>query len=241
MGLPGVVYFAHLDPALSSHNYALVICHREVFFNPNNNKRDYRVVVDHVKYWSPSPDKLISYEEVDSYMVSLNKRFHFGLITYDQWNSKMSIQKLRSVGMPALETKFTRKYKMMIYDTLYDLVATNRLLIPNKSSACTLLRQEMINLEKKYLVTGGYRVQPKVDGDITTDDIVDALAGAVFNTQDRVMRKLPQGKLVSTPVSTQQTVFKQMQGPIPDQSVGKMSPGLQRWIDTTRGNQPYGR
>ena len=53
MGRPGNVYFAHFDPATSSHNYALVVLHKEFFMNPQTKKSDFIVVVDHVKYWHP--------------------------------------------------------------------------------------------------------------------------------------------------------------------------------------------
>ena len=191
-GRPGFVYFAHLDPALSSHNYALVICHKEIFFNVETNQRDFRVVVDHIRFWSPTPDKLISVEEVDNYMVDINKKFNLGLVTYDNWNSDSSIQKLRKISVPVMETRFTKHYKMMIYDNLYELIVSKRLLIPNHM----LLKNELINLQRRYSSSGGgYSVAPRADGDIITDDIADALAGACFNTIDKTARKLPQGKL----------------------------------------------
>lgn len=197
-GLPGFVYFAHLDPATSSHNYALVVCHKEDFFNHESGRRDFRVVVDHIKYWSPTPKKLISVEEVDSYVVELNRRFHIGLITYDQWNSAASLEKLRKLGIPVIETKFNRHYKNIIYDNLLELVTNKRLLIPNH----LLLRNEMLNLLRKWSPgSSGYKVMPKIDGDIVTDDLCDALAGACYNAMDKSSRKLPQGKVVGMPVS----------------------------------------
>ena len=71
-GKPGEYYFAHLDPATSSHNYALVLAHREVFLNKEIMKKDWRIVVDHIKYWSPTPGKPIMIEEVDDYVADLN-------------------------------------------------------------------------------------------------------------------------------------------------------------------------
>ena len=167
-GLPGFTYFAHLDPATSSHNYALIVCHKEDFLNVETHKRDYRVVVDHIKYWSPTPKKLISVEEVDSYVIELNNRFHLGLITYDQWNSAASLEKMRKLGIPAIETKFNRHYKNVIYDNLLELVTNKRLYIPMH----THLRNEMLNLLRKWSPgSSGYKVMPKIDGDIVTDDL----------------------------------------------------------------------
>lgn len=227
-GKPGYVYFAHLDPAVSSHNYALVICHKEIFFNYETNSRDYRIVVDHIKYWTPTPEKLISVEDIDKYMMEINKRFHLGLVTYDQWNSASSIQKLRKVGIPALETRFTKHYKMLIYDNLYELVVSKKLLIPNH----LLLKNEMINLQRKWSVSGGgYSVLPKLDGDITTDDLCDALAGACYNTMDRAVRRLPQGKLASLPVSpsVNNRVWMGPQGPMGQGTGQQVSKQMNYW------------
>ena len=38
-GMPGAYYFAHLDPATSSHNYALLIAHRETYFDKETMKK----------------------------------------------------------------------------------------------------------------------------------------------------------------------------------------------------------
>jgi hypothetical protein len=74
-GKAGVYYFAHLDPATSSHNYALVMAHKEVYFDKENMKKDWRIIVDHIKYWSPAPNRPILIDEVDEYVASLNVRF----------------------------------------------------------------------------------------------------------------------------------------------------------------------
>ena len=41
MGRPGNVYFAHFDLATSSHNYALVVLHKEFFMNQETKKADF--------------------------------------------------------------------------------------------------------------------------------------------------------------------------------------------------------
>jgi len=208
-GVPGITYFAHLDPATSSHNYALVITHQEERLDRETNKRDYVVIVDHIMYWSPTPDKMIVVDEVDKYVIELNKRFHFGEVTYDHWNSKASIQKLRKHGIPARMTPYTRRYKQEIYDNLFQLTISKRLLCPRHK----LLETEMKNLQRKWQ-GNSFKVMPKPDGDCTTDDIVDALAGACFNVRGKATQGLPQGKLISMPVSPQgnNVAWRSMQG-----------------------------
>jgi hypothetical protein len=70
----------------------------------------------------------------------------------------------------------------------------------------------MKNLQRKWL-DSGYKVYPRKDGDIVTDDIVDALAGACYNCIEKDLNKLPQGKLVSLPVQgTNDIVWRSMSG-----------------------------
>ena len=208
-GESGFSYFCHLDPATSSHNYALCVCHREMFLNQETGKTDFKVIVDHIKYWQPSEGKPIINEEVDNYIINLSKKFNFELVTFDQWNSQHSIDHLRKHSVPAKMTRFTKRYKIIIYDNLYDMVSSGRLFIPNHD----LLREEMLYLQRKYTPTG-YRVFAKKDGLTKTDDVVDALAGAVracmFDSSDR----LPQGKLVRMTVNSMSegTVFRSMSG-----------------------------
>jgi DNA-directed RNA polymerase subunit K/omega len=70
-------------------------------------KIDYKIIVDHIKYWHPLPDKPINPEIVDDYLLDLKRRFYFGLVTYDQYNSLESIRKMQKAGLPAKCTRFT--------------------------------------------------------------------------------------------------------------------------------------
>ena len=207
-GMPGAYYFAHLDPATSSHNYALLVAHKETYFDRETMKKDWRIVVDHIKYWSPSPGKPILVDEVDEYVAQLNGRFCLGVVTYDHFNSQVSIEKLRKKGVPTKMTPYTKRYKNIIYDNLYQLVIQKKLVIPNH----LLLKNEMKNIQRKWL-NSGYKVYPKRDGDVVTDDIVDALAGACYNCIEKEVDRLPQGKLINLPVNgNNDIVWRSMQG-----------------------------
>jgi len=166
IGRPGIIYFAHLDPASTSHNYALVIVHKETFLNKDTKSVDYRIVVDHIKYWQPSIGKPIKTDEVDEYVISLRNKFFFGMVTYDQWNSTDSIEKLKKFGIPSKCTKFNNKYIMTIYDELYNLIIGEKLVMPYHD----LLIKELKNLQRKPTLNG-YRRLPKPDGPVDTDDI----------------------------------------------------------------------
>lgn len=208
-GEGGFSYFCHLDPATSSHNYALCVCHREMFINPQTNKTDFKIKVDHLKYWQPKEGRPILTEEVDNYIIALSKRFNFELVTFDQWNSQHSIEHLKKHSVPAKMTRFTKRYKIIIYDNLYDLCSAGRLEIPDHD----LLKNEMLYLQRRYTPTG-YRVFAKKDGLVKTDDLVDALAGAAYACMHDSVVRLPQGRLVSLSVNPvgEGVVFRSMSG-----------------------------
>ena len=210
IGRAGCVYFCHIDPATSSHNYALIILHKQFFMNQETKKTDFMVIVDHIRYWSPSAGKPISINEVDDYVVGLKRRFHIGILTYDQWNSQQSILKLRKAGIPNKETRFTFAYKNQIYRELENLINAGKLKIPFSN----LLRNEMLQLQRKFK-PNGFKVFPKTEGDgVKSDDLVDALAGACYMVIKKQTDMLPTSQLVDTGITPQsnQIAWRNMQG-----------------------------
>lgn len=208
-GKPGITYYAHLDPAISSHNYALAVVHKHHFVNPVTKRIDYWVVLDHLKVWTPVQGRPIKIDEVDEYVIDLRRRFHLALVTYDQWNSQSSIEKMRKNGIPAICTRFNKQYKIQIYDELYKLVANEKLKLPYNK----LLHDEMMNLQRKFMAQG-YRIYPKTEGECRTDDTCDALAGACWNAVKQDTQRLPQSKLVNMGIvpSANSITWRSMQG-----------------------------
>jgi len=210
-GEPGFRYFCHLDPATSSHNYALSVVHKENFINETNGKVDWRIVVDHVHYWTPSQDKPIVTEEIDSYIISLNRKFFLSLVTFDQWNSASSIKNLQKHGIPSKLTRFTKRYKIILYDNFYDLACSGRLAIPHHE----LLKNEMLFLQRKYM-PNGYRVYAKKDGFVRTDDLCDSLAGACYTAVYHEAEKFPSGRLAKMAIipGQNEVIWRGMQGQV---------------------------
>ena len=210
IGSPGKVYFVHLDPATSSHNYGLVVLHKEYFLNTVTKKADFRIIVDHIKYWHPI-NGTINPNDVTQYVVDLKRKFHLGMITYDAFASLESILKMRKAGIPNKETKFTGSYKFLIYKELESLVNSGRLFIPYHN----LLYNEMIELQRKFTPTG-FKVLPKKEGDgAKSDDIVDCLAGACYIAVQKQVSRLPYSRVASLGnPSGNNIVWKNMQGGI---------------------------
>ncbi len=242
IGKPGNTYFVHLDPATSSHNYALAVVHKEFYLNRETQKADFKVIVDHIKYWQPIGGA-INPNAVMQYVINLKRRFHIGLITYDAFTSQESILKMRKAGIPNKETKFLPAYKYTIYKELENLVNTGRILIPYEN----LLYQEMIELQRKFTPTG-FKILPKSDGDgAKSDDIVDCIAGACYTAVERQMSKLPSAKLASLGnPGGNQIVWRNMQGGVYGVgSGGQVAKSLEQrstlWKDLNNNRQRYRR
>lgn len=234
MGSPGRVYFVHLDPATSSHNYALVVLHKEMFLNLDTRRADFRIVVDHIKYWKPTKGPINPHEVLD-YIVSLKNKFHIGVVTYDQWASRESILRLRKAGIPNKETRFNSSFKFTIYKELENLVNSKRLFIPYDH----LLYNEMIELQRKFTPVG-FKVVPKTEGDgAKSDDVVDCLAGACYSAIERQTSGLPLSKLVSLGNPHGQDVaWRNMQGGVygvgPGQQVARSLEKHNSWPNYKR-------
>lgn len=209
-GEPGKIYFLHIDPATTSHNYALVLLHKEWHYHRERQESNYKIIVDHIHYWHPFADKVISSEEVVEYICSLSKRFKIAMCTYDAFNSQESIIKITKAGIPNMLTRFNRGFKMKIYDELENLVITGNIKFPHHG----LLKDEMLELQRRYDATG-YKVYPRKDVDgACSDDIVDCVAGAAYQSIHADVRGLPKSKVVNTGILPQsnETMWRSMQG-----------------------------
>ena len=210
IGEPGKIYFVHIDPATSSHNYSLVVGHKEYYLNKETKKVEYNIIIDHINFWKPSLNKPIDEDVVIEYIVQLKRRFNIGLLTYDQWNSQANIKRLKKESIPHKLTRFTKKYKMMIYKELEILINGRRIKIPYHD----LLKREMLELKRRFTPTG-FKVFPKQSGDgVKTDDIVDGVAAVCFSTIEKHESHYPSAQAInigSTPSSNNRQ-WNSMQG-----------------------------
>ncbi len=204
-GRPGLVYYAHLDPATTSHNYALVVLHVEDRIRTTDNENGVRkkerikmYVIDHIMVWQPEPGKAVNINRVDEYILSLARRFRFGMVSYDAAFSVPSILKIRAKGIPSKITPFRKAYKVAIYNRLEDLLVNHQLVIPYKGPCTQMLQMELKCLKRIYK-PNGFQIKPDEEGQITTDDLCDALAGACGVATDSVYTGYPHAATVYMP------------------------------------------
>lgn len=203
-GIPGMIYYAHLDPAATSHNYALIIMHVEQ--RMRLSERDGQVIkektkmfiVDHIMQWQPMSGIAINVFEVDRYITDLARRFRFAMVSYDNWNSQSSVQLLRRKGIPTKITPFRKQYKMSIYDNLHYLLVNHQLALPQKGPHAQALEMELKCL-KRIFNSGGFKIEPNPEAQKTTDDLCDALSGACAVATENIYSGYPQSTTVSMP------------------------------------------
>jgi hypothetical protein len=173
-GARNTLYHMHLDPATTSHNYALALVHMATEINAFGGK-DRRIVVDLVKHWHPSADGPVDIEVVKREIFRICNRFKVSTVTFDSWQSQQTIQNLKAHGINAFETPFRDNFITIVYGELRNLVHQNQIAIcPDP-----LLVGEMKSLLYKMNARGITKMVDK-KSEFKTDDVVDAVAGATY-------------------------------------------------------------
>lgn len=192
-GNPNYVYYIHLDPATTSHNYALALVHTLPFIN-NRGEMKRKVFVDLVKFWKPDENGPVPIKEVEDCIKSLCRRFRVAEVTFDTWQSQQTIQNLKMCGINSSETQYRINYITEIYGELRNLVNQGDIVFyPNEQ-----LIGEMKGLLYKIVNRGFKRFfDPKAA--YPSDDCCDALAGAVFRSlNSQIVKQLPRSQVVYT-------------------------------------------
>ena len=177
---PNKLYFVHVDLAKKHDHCAVALAHidkwvvREIGGTTTNPAP--KVIVDAVRWWTPTKEKNVDFADVREYIVSLRRRgFNIRLVTFDRWRSDDMIDYLRSVGMRSEVLSVSTQH----YTDLVMVVHEGRLLGPN----IPLLKQELVKL----------RIMPngKVDHPRSgSKDLADATCGAVYNAIAHTPRDL---------------------------------------------------
>lgn len=191
VGDPKFIYHIHLDPAKSAHNYALAMTHVQTFTAPNGEQRR-KVFLDLIKYWRPTGDGPINIDHIEKFIRDLCRRFRVGSVTFDQFQSTQTIQRLKLSGINAYETLFTPTYEREIYGELRTLINQGDIqLYPDPQ-----LIGEMRFLQQKVL-RDKFEIKPDKNSPFPFDDCCDALAGSTYVALKReVIKTLPRTQLV---------------------------------------------
>jgi len=184
-GMPGTLYFAHVDLGLSKNRAGLCVCHRAGFDTVtiiqtredgtqyNEEVRLPRIKVDIWGSVLATPGGEVDLEDVRRFLFNIidTRSCSLAKVTYDGFQSADSIQLLIKKGVLADVLSMDRDTKA--YDTLKSVMYGRRLEAYYRAIGID-------ELSRLNIVTGN-----KVDHPLKgSKDEADALAGAVYNATE---------------------------------------------------------
>jgi hypothetical protein len=167
---PDKTYFVHVDLAQKHDHCAVALAHVDkwTILKVGGQMRDAapEVVIDAVRWWTPTSTKSVDFQDVKDYILSLRSRgFNIKTVTFDRWNSHDLMSQLNAYGMKAEILSVAKKH----YDDMALVVTEERLKGPNVK----LLIDELLQLRI---------IKDKVDHPRKgSKDLSDAVCGAIYN------------------------------------------------------------
>ena len=163
-------YFIHVDLAQKHDHCAVSLAHVEKWVNMKVGNEYAQtapvVVVDAVRFWTPTASKSVDFTDVKDYILSLRQRgFNVKLTTFDRWNSHDMMQQLRGYGMNTELLSVAKKH----YEDMALIVAEERV----KGPRIDLLVDELLQLRIMR-----DRVDHPRKG---SKDLADAVCGSIYN------------------------------------------------------------
>jgi phage terminase large subunit-like protein len=169
-----VEYFVHVDLAQKHDHCAVALAHIDSWVSMKiggtMTQAAPNVVVDAIRYWTPTSTKSVDFTEVKDFIIELrNRGFRLKMVTFDRWNSHDMMQQLKAHGINTELLSVAKKH----YEDMAMLVTEERLTGP----AIKLLVDELLQLRI---------IRDKVDHPRKgSKDLADATVGAVYNAISR--------------------------------------------------------
>lgn len=164
-------YFIHVDLAQKHDHCAVAIAHVEkwvqIKIGGELTEQHPQVVVDAIRWWTPSKEKSVDFADVRDYIIALRRRgFDIKLCTFDRWNSHDTmniLEKEHGINTDILSVALKH------YDDFLSVMYDGRLIGPRVE----LLIEELGQLKL---------IKNKVDHPRKgSKDLSDAVCGAIFN------------------------------------------------------------
>jgi hypothetical protein len=168
---PDTDYFIHVDLA-QKHDYCAVgLAHVEkwvsVGISDVYSELHPLVIVDAIRYWTPTKEKSVDFADVREYIIGLRRKgFKLKLTTFDRWNSHDTMNILeREHGIKTDTLSVADKH----YDDFLSIMYDKRLIGPKNDILIKELKELRI-------------IKNKIDHPSKgTKDLSDATCGAIFN------------------------------------------------------------
>jgi hypothetical protein len=164
-------YFMHVDLAQKHDHCAVALAHVDNWvtmkIGEDFKQAAPRIIVDAVRYWTPTASKSVDFTEVKDYITGVRERgFNLKLVTFDRWNSHDMMQQLGIHGIKTEILSVAKKH----YEDMSLVLTEERLHGPR----IQLLIDELLQLRI---------VKDKVDHPRKgSKDLSDAVCGAIYNS-----------------------------------------------------------
>ena len=165
------MYFVHVDLAQKHDHCAVAMAHVDKWVNikVGNQMKEAApsIIVDAVRWWTPTSTQSVDFTEVKEYIISLKHRgFNIKAVTFDRWNSHDMMQQLHAYGMNAEILSVAKKH----YEDMALGIMEERISGPH----IQLLIDELLQLRI---------IKDKVDHPRKgSKDLADAVCGAIYNS-----------------------------------------------------------
>ena len=168
---PDKWYYIHVDLAQKHDHCAVALAHVHnwVTMKIGDKMKEAapRIIVDAVRFWTPTASKSVDFTDVKEYIISLRERgFNIKMVTFDRWNSHDMMQQLKAHGMNCETLSVAKKH----YEDMSLCITEERVDGPR----IQLLVDELLQLRI---------VKDKVDHPRKgSKDLSDAVCGAIYNS-----------------------------------------------------------
>jgi hypothetical protein len=167
----GKEYFVHVDLAQKHDHCAVAMSHVDKWVHLkaflDHEVISPLVIVDLIKWWTPTSDKSVDFSEVKQFIIDLRSRgFNIRKVTFDRWNSHDIQSDLRMLGINTETLSVAKKH----YDDMVMLVGEERIIGPR----IPLLVDELTQLR---IIRG--KVDHPRKG---SKDLSDAVCGSLYNS-----------------------------------------------------------
>ena len=139
-------YFICCDQGHSKDSFAVAMGHaEEVQYEMINAKKEKvivpraKIVIDFVESWVPNKEKhiTVSFRNVEEVIRTLGRFFYIAKVTFDNWSSAESIERLMAEGVPTEKLGAT----IEMYEALKTLIYSGMVDLPNSEKLITELKQ----------------------------------------------------------------------------------------------------
>ena len=165
------VYYVHVDLAQKHDHCAVSLAHVDKWVTMKMagayTDAQPHIIVDAIRYWTPTKERAVDFTEVKKYIISLKQRgFNIKKVTFDRRNSFDMMEQLKSYGMNCEILSVAKKH----YDDMLLCVMEERLSGPR----LPLLIDELLELR----IVKKDKVDHPRKG---SKDLADATCGAIYN------------------------------------------------------------